>query len=190
MQDDVLGVHAPLAAARDLDPARPRSLERETLARQYVAHLTRADAEGGRTEGPVRAGMTVATGNRHPRPGERHLGPDDMHDALVAGVGAEELNLVLATVALDRRHHDLGLGVAQRAGLGVGGDDMIDGRDGAFGEGHRETGLAQHGESLRTGHLMDEVEPDEELGLARGQLAHRVRVPDLVEKGLAHDVMG
>ena len=44
--------------------------------------------------------------------------------------------------------------------------------------------LAQHREGLRARDLVDQVQPDEELRLAARELAHAVRVPDLVEQAL------
>jgi len=65
-------------------------------------------------------------------------------------------------------------------------DDVIDGGDGAVGIQHRQLELAQHLERLRTRHLMDQVQADEELRLPARQLGDRVRIPHFVEQCLRH----
>jgi hypothetical protein len=79
-------------------------------------------------------------------------------------------------------HHLLGQRILQRPLLRVGGDDVVDGREGPRGKAHRLIQLAQHREGLGARDLVDQVQPDEELGLSARQLAHRVKVPDLVEE--------
>ena len=54
------------------------------------------------------------------------------------------------------------------------------------GEPHLPAARAQHVERLRAGHLVDEVQPDEQLRLPGRQAAHGVRVPDFFQKGLCH----
>ena len=102
---------------------------------------------------------------------QAQLRADDVHDALMAAGAIEETDAELAAVALDRAHHRLGLFVGERARLGVRRDDVIDGREGALRKQHLQAELAQHLERLRAGHLVDEVQADEELRLAARQLA-------------------
>jgi hypothetical protein len=59
---------------------------------------------------------------------------------------------------------------------------VIDRREGAAGKRHRQPLLAQHVERLRTGHLMDEMQTDEQLRLTARQRADGMRVPDLVKE--------
>jgi hypothetical protein len=126
--------------------------------------------------------MPNAAGDRHARLGEAELGPDHVDDALLATRRAVEADARLLGVPLERDHHLLGQRVGQGPLLVVGRDDVVDGGDGAFGEAHRHVHLAQHCEGLGARDLVDQVETDEELGLTSGQLAHAVRVPDLVEE--------
>src|SRR4029077_7468151 len=102
VQDHVLRVDAGRELAGDVDPPHLRALDREALAGEHVAYLTGADAECDRAERAVRAGVAVAAGDRHPGLRQAELGADHVHDALMAGVGAEELDAELAAVALDR----------------------------------------------------------------------------------------
>jgi len=59
---------------------------------------------------------------------------------------------------------------------------VVHGGEGALGKAHRKTQVPQHLERLGTGDLMDEMQPDKELGLSTGEFAHAVRVPNLVEE--------
>jgi hypothetical protein len=63
---------------------------------------------------------------------------------------------------------------------------MVHGGEGPLGELHLQAALAQHGKGLRGGHLVDEMQPDEELVLARSQLAYGMLIEDLVKKILSH----
>jgi hypothetical protein len=47
--------------------------------------------------------------------------------------------------------------------------------------------LPQHVERLRRRHFVDEMQTDEQLGLAAWQPSDGVRVPDFVKKCLSHD---
>ena len=62
--------------------------------------------------------------------------------------------------------HLLGERIGVRPRLGRGRDDVVERGEGALGHAHAEPELLQHRERLRRGHLVDEVQPDEELGLA------------------------
>src|SRR5208283_2102736 len=73
--------------------------------------------------------------------------------------------------------------VGKRAQLGVGGNDVVHRRECAGWKAHGEPHVVQHREGLGARDFMDQVQPDEELGLAVREFAHGVRVPDLVEKG-------
>jgi hypothetical protein len=63
---------------------------------------------------------------------------------------------------------------------------VIDRRERALRRTHLPASLAQFGERLRTRHFVDEVEADVELGLAVGEHAHGVRVPDFLKEGSSH----
>ena len=185
-QDHVLGVDATAQAAVDLDAADFWLLDRHTPGGEHIAHLRGANAEGDRSEGAVGAGVAVATGDGHARLGEAQLRANDMHDALASAGFVEELDAAFTHVALDLHEHLLGHGVKQRPVGAVGGNDVVDGGEGAAGIADAEAALAEHAEGLRAGDLMDQVQPDEELGLAGGELADGVSGPDLVQQCFSH----
>ena len=58
------------------------TLLHETLRRQHVLDLARADPECECAEGAVRCGVRVAADDRHTRLRNAELGSDHMHDAL------------------------------------------------------------------------------------------------------------
>ena len=60
---------------------------------------------------------------------------------------------------------------------------MIDGGHGAFRVPHGQPQVPQGCESLGTGDLMDQVQADEQLGGAPGQLGNPMQIPDLVVEG-------
>ena len=81
-------------------------------------------------------------------------------------------------------HHRLGQLVAEGPRTVVGRHDVVHRGEGALGVQHLEAALAQHLEGLRRGDLVDEVQADEELILARRQGGDLVQVPHLVQKVL------
>ena len=87
-------------------------------------------------EGAVRRRVAVAADDRQPRLRQPELGSDDMDDALGAAREVEQPDAGLATVAFEGRQHVLGHHVEERPSLIPRGDDVIDGRDGAFGKRH------------------------------------------------------
>ena len=56
------------------------------------------------------------------------------------------------------------------------------------GKAHRKAEFAQHGEGLGARHFVDQVQADQELGLAALKFADPVGIPDLFEEcpGLGH----
>jgi hypothetical protein len=126
--------------------------------------------------------VAVAAGDGHAGLREPELRTDDVDDALAAAGGVEQRDPRLGAVVLERHQHLLRQRVRQRAPLRGGGDDVVHGGEGARRDSHPEPHLAQHGEGLGAGDLVDQMQADEELGLAAGQLGHGVRVPDLVEQ--------
>ena len=73
-----------------------------------------------------------------------------------------------------------GLVVGKGALLALGGDDVVHRGEGAAGIGHFQALFPEHVKGLGRSDLVDEVQADEELGLASGELRHRVAVPNLV----------
>ena len=187
VEDDILGVDAGLERAIDLDAPHLEPAHRQRLGGQHVAHLAGADAEGDGAEGAVGRGMAVTAGHRHARLGQAHLGGDDVHHALLARTRLEQADAIVAAVALDGDHHVLRQAIGVGAGLVLGRDDVVHSGDRAFGERHAQALVAQVGERLRAGDLMDHVQADEELGLTARQIADGMQVPDFVEqRALAH----
>jgi hypothetical protein len=107
-------------------------------------------------------------------------------DALVPAVDAEQLDAMLAAVPLERRKHVLGHDVEERPPLVERGDDVIDGRDRPLRHGDTQTARAEHVERLGRRDLVDQVQPDEQLGLAARERTDSMRVPDFLEKGCRH----
>ena len=175
-----LAVDAGCEVALDRHGHRLRAHLGQRLGGQHVLHLAGADAEGERTEGAVRGGVAVAADDRHARLRPALLGPDDVDDALV-GVphrvaGDAELGRVvvedLQLLGRDRVGHRL---------VDVGRGDVVVGRGhGQVGPPHRAAGQAQPVEGLGRGHLVQQVQVDEEeVGLALGRVDD-VGVPDLL----------
>ena len=126
--------------------------------------------------------MRIPTDQRDPRLGQSQFGTDHVHDPLSRVVQSQQFNPELDTVSLDRRHHLLGQPIGKRPRLVVGGDDVINGRQRPRRTHHLQAPVPQHLERLRTGHFVDQVLPDEQLGLSRCQLANGVLIPDGVEQ--------
>ena len=124
--------------------------------------------------------------DEEPRLGDALLRTDHVDDALGPRVGVEEADAEVLRVLAEGLDHLLG----DRVGIGllqlVRRNDVVDRREGPLGILHLKAQVAEHAEGLGTGHLMDEVGADEELGLPVGQLAHRVRFPNFLEQGLGH----
>ena len=74
-------------------------------------------------------------------------------------------------------HHAFGERVLERPLAVVGGDDVIDRGERALGHEHREPEIAEHAERLRARHLVDQVQPDEELSLSPRQRLRRCGDP-------------
>ena len=184
MEDHVLRVDARRELARHLDAPdlqpRHRQLWVASTSRTWLVPMPNAIAPNAPCvevcESPQ---AIVMPGCVRPM-----LGADHVHDALVAARGIEVGDAVLGAVALEVLDHLLGERVAERPLLRIGRNDVVDGREGALRERHPELRLADRRERLRARDLVDQVQSDEELGLAARQLADRVGVPDLVEEGL------
>jgi hypothetical protein len=189
-EDEVLGRDAVGQGAVDRDRHRLRPCLREGLGGQDVLDLGGADAERERAERAVRRGVGVAADDGHPGLGESQLGADHVDDALVEvaervqtyaellGVAPEGLDLRPADRVLDRL-----VPVQGRDVVVLGGEGQVGTADGAAGE-------AQPVEGLGRGHLVDEVQVDEEevrLTAPGRRCADQVLVPDLLGQGPAHD---
>jgi hypothetical protein len=109
------------------------------------------------------------------------LGPDHVHDPLTAAVEIEQRQPEVAGVADHARSHLFGHRVGVGPRLRGSRDDVIQGAERPLRHSHLDFQVFQHVEGLGSGHLVDEVKPDQELGLSRRENPHRVRIPDLVQ---------
>ena len=133
--------------------------------------------------------MAVAADDGGPRQGEALLGSDDVDDAVARVVEVEEFDAELLAVA--DQGVDLELRVLADALTAVGGDVVVDDRDGRVRAAHPAPGLAQPLVGLGRGHLVGKVAVDVEQ--AGAVFLHRddVAVPDLLEQRawLRHPVL-
>ena len=173
--------------ALDVDRHGLRPGLRQGLGGQHVLDLGGADAEGDRPERAVGRGVRVAADHGHSGLGQPELRADDVHDALVQIAEAVDPDAELRRVLAQRLHlgprHRVGdrpVDVQRRGVVVLGGQGEVRAAD-------RPAGLAKAVERLRAGHLVDQVEVDEEqIRLALGR-PDDVVVPDLLAQRLAHD---
>ena len=195
MEDPILNIEEREAinAGRWFSSLSP-SLRHDILRCAYVKRCKDGDLIAARgdppeewmacAKGAVRAGMGVAAGDRGARLRDALLGADDVHDALLARGAVEERDPELRAITAELVHHRLRERVAVRLDQLVGRHDVVDRRERAVRHQYLEAEVAQHAEGLRAGHLVDEVGADEELGLAVGERADGVGLPDFFEEGL------
>src|SRR5262245_46690947 len=112
-----------------------------------------------------------------------------MDDAVLAALGGEIADAVLHDIALQLLHLRLVLRVRIGPCQAGGGIGVVLGGEGALGMAHRQPAVAQVLERHRARHLMDEMQPDEDLVLRAGQPTHHVPVENLVEQRPAHAVV-
>ena len=182
VQNDVLGVDARAQLTVHLDAADLQRAQRHRLRREHVTHLARADAKRDRAKRPVRARMRIAAGDRRAGLGDALLGPDNVHDPLLAARAVEKRDAKLRAVLAQFVHHRLRERILIGLDQLVGRDDVVHRRKRPVRHEDLQPEIAQHPEGLRARHLVDEVRADEELGLAVGQRADRVGVPDFFEE--------
>ena len=174
-------------AAVDGDGHRLRPGLRQGLGGEHVLDLRRADAEGDRAEGAVRGGVRVAADDRHAGLGQAELRADDVDDALLDVAERVQAYAELGGVLAQRLHLRAAHRVGDRLVPVEGRDVVVLGREGEVGTAYGAAREAEAVEGLRRGHLVEEVEVDEEeVGLSGGT-ADDVLVPDLLGQGLAHD---
>ena len=124
--------------------------------------------------------MAVAAGDRRARLGDALLGADHVHDPLPPAVDVEHRDPVLFAVLAQLLDHGVGERILERFHAAVGRHDVIDRRERALGHQYRQVAVAEHAEGLRAGHLVDEVRPDEQLGLPVRERADAVGVEHLL----------
>ena len=126
--------------------------------------LAGADAVRQRPEGAVGRGVAVAADDGHARLGQTKLRPDHVDDPLRVRAQGVERDAELAAVVGELR--DLGgrHRVDDREAARRGGRGMVRGRHRPVRAPHGQTALAQAGERLGAGDLVDEVQVDREDG--------------------------
>ena len=149
MEDEILARDALGERALDGDAhVLARGLE-QSLRRQDVLDLGRADAKRQSPERAVGGGVGIAAYHRGAGEGESLLGADDVHDALTAVVHAEVRQAEVLHVLLER--HDLETGVRLldevldrvEAGAIGGGDVVVHGHERAVGAADDASGGAK-----------------------------------------------
>ena len=103
-QHQILGEHPRLQRAVNDDAHRLRLLLRQTLRRQHMLHLARADAESERGKGAMRGRMRIAANHRHPRQRQALFRADHMHNPLPRVAPSKQTDAELGAVALQRLH--------------------------------------------------------------------------------------
>ena len=139
--------------------------------------LARPDAEGERPEGAVSGGVRVAADDRHARLRQAQLRPDDVDDPLAGRALAVERDPELLAVQLDLAQLVAGQLVGDGERRVERGDRMVGGGDGLVGAADLDATLAQAGERLRAGDLVDEMKVDREDGRRAGVGGHDVASP-------------
>lgn len=185
-QDQVLGGDTLGQLAVDRDRHGLRAGQGQRLGGQHVLDLGGADAERERAEGAVRRGVRVAADHGGAGLGQTELRADDVHDALLDVAQRVQPDAEVRAVLAQRLQ--LGPGDRVRDGLVdvERGGVVVLGGDGQVEPPHRAAALAEAVEGLRAGHLVQQVQIDEEeVGLALGA-PDDVVVPDLLRECPTH----
>ena len=180
-ENEILGGAAERKVPVDGDAHRLRGRLDERLGGEHVLDLRRPDAEGQRAERAVGRGVAVPAHDGRSGQCEALLGSDDVDDAVARVVDAEQRNPELLAVA--DQGVDLELRVLAHPFAAVGGDVVVDHRDGRVGAPHPAPRLPQPLVGLRGRHLVGEVTVDVEQAGAVFLGRDDVAVPDFLEQG-------
>src|SRR3954470_21295786 len=131
--------------------------------------------------------MTVAARDGHSWLRQPQLGTDHVDDALRPCGHVEQPDAFVAAVPLERREHVLRHDIEKWSALIASRDDVVDRRNRALGEPDVPPPRPQHVKGLRSRHLVDEVQSDEQLCLPVRQFSHGVCVPDFLQQGGGHE---
>ncbi len=192
-QGHVLAGDARLKLAFDIDAHGFRLALGQALGGQDVADFRGADAEGNTAEGTVGRGVTVAANDGEARLGQAHFRADDVDDAAVFGIVAEEADAVLRGILFKGMNLNLRLfGDIRAIALRVraqGRNRVIERREGSVGAAHFQAARIQFGKRLGRGDFVDEVQVDIEHGrLVGGFGFHDVGVPHFFKQGFGHRI--
>ena len=152
----------------------------QALRRQHVLHFARADAEGQRANRAMRRSVAVAADDGEPGLGDAQLGPDDVHDALIAAEHVEEVHAVLLAVARQRLELQPRIVVHNRQFPILCGHRVIHHREGQVGPAHLAPRRFDSCKSLRRGAFMHQMAVDIDQAGFAGDVAHQMRLPDFV----------
>ena len=184
---DVLGGHAGLELAGDLDLHVLRFLLDQRLGREHMLDLGRADPVRQRAEGAMRRGVAVAADHGHAGQGPALFRPDDMDDALADVVHRVVMDTEILGVPCRAPRPASGCprssarGSSRPAVVGTlwSGTAMV-----LSGACTLRPAMRRPFESLRAGHLVHEVAIDvEQTGAVLGRMG-QMGIPDLVVKRL------
>ena len=182
-QDQVLGGHARLQFAGNLDGHCLEGFQRQGLGGQHVLDLAGADAHGDGAEGAVGGGVRVATDDGHAGLGQAQLRSNGVDDALFNVAHGVQANAELFGVVAQGGHLQAAgglLDLLQVAGLHAnGGDVVVLGGDGQIRAADLAAGLAQAVERLGRGDLVHQVQVDvQQVGAAVFSGCNDVVAPD------------
>ena len=130
---------------------------RQTLRGEYVFDFTRSNAKRECAKRAVRAGMTVATDDRHARLSQTQLRPNHVHDALFGRVDVEQLNAKLFAVAAECFHLIGRYRIGDWQTAIRRGDIMINRSESEIRTTNSSARLSQALKRLGRRHLVDEV---------------------------------
>jgi hypothetical protein len=128
----------------------------------------------------MRRGVAIAAYQGDARQREALLRPDDMDDAVARIIDFEQLDAEIGTVP--SQGIDLKLRVFRNVFIQVGGDIVIDHRQGEFRTPDFPARHAQPFERLRARHLMNDMSVDIEQAGAVLLLIDQMRFPNFIEK--------
>ena len=189
MQDQVLGADRRLQLALEQDAHELRPGRADRLRREDVLGLAGADAPGERAERTDRAGMAVAAQDREPGLRDPLLRRDDVNDALVAVLDAEDAHAEFAGMLVQRVDQRVGA-LDGRAGAPLGGrDQMVDDGEGELGMADLVAGLAHVREGERGVQVVQQVAVDVDEVDAAVERGDDMPRPDAVEIGLSHGLL-
>lgn len=134
----------------------------------------------------VRGGVAVAADDRHARLREPQFGADDVYDPLPRIAHAEVLDAVAGAVGAQRLDLMPRLRLGDGEVLVHGGNVVVDRGGDAVGMYHADAAPRESGEGHGRGYLVDVLPVDVEHRAAALLGAHRVRIPDFVQKRPSH----
>ena len=186
-EDQVFGRHPGGQSTRDLYRKSTRLFLQQTLRREYMPDLGRADAEGEGAERTVRRGVAVAADDGLAGLRDAELRSDDVHDTAARILHAEQLDAELRAVLLQLpdllRGRVDGDGCAAEHLLGAGRRRVVHRRQREIRPSQLEAPFAQHRECLRRSDFMRQVQIDEHhCGCICGLRCDLVGGPDLLEQ--------